>query len=801
MSLVFLKNDDNSRDSSTPAVPDTHLLPYRWSNYFTNPIRLPRNAQVGYVKSSFQQARTGFIDDEIIYTLTGTPLLNPTIPLFVEGGVVSNWRLVFNNMSRLCNQYQFDGNFTAQSKTTGIYEGVSQEINQYGWDWFITSGNKSQIRLEQRDIEDVANQGWNSGGYNGIAGISTLGLDHIDYDIVTVDSPYYANSGFGGVGFGPSQRVNINPGVVNPVATGFTNFYDCGWTGVQVISPQGTGGGNPINTFLFNQQITGPNKGQYGMVTSNTGIKQYTSQITPIAGGFVPGHTFNGNGYAIKTFRNLPSGFALADYPNPNGIPANRGTWCGISESFGIQSIPLMENMPGSTNVTNSRRRYVERMDLNSSSSAIVAEGAVARFLIGCDIEVRPGANPGEQYPVMVVRVLDPSSLPGESSYIDVKTLDLTADAVANGFACNCANPQPSGLNPSNFAVRFRWTSPYCMAVEYTYGYRQETDEPFAPGNVTSNPANEWKLLYDMNNNPSVQAQILIPGYFGDLTLVEYPTSNMSAGTLRKGFFDYRKSYRLDQNQYLDKDLNMLPLTSTSYYEGRSLDELGTLCINTSGVPPVPTPRLEGLTPEGFDSQGLSEKEVKIVMNPVKTTAGLSENRTIFGDEYFFINSPDTIIGDILGYETAPTLLNNNIVGPPAVPYVLYGLNGGHSIHLSERVNSLHIQLTNLDIQSQNGVRSTQNKTIAVVATQDAYIQNDPINSNNIYNDTAPVINWIDLNNFNEVELNKIDVMITYDDNTEATSLENRSDVTIMFRQKPNTTGNANYVPNNIQNL
>ena len=74
----------------------------------------------------------------------------------------------------------------------------------------------------------------------------------------------------------------------------------------------------------------------------------------------------------------------------------------------------------------------------------------------------------------------------------------------------------------------------------------------------------------------------------------------------------------------------------------------------------------------------------------------------------------------------------------------------------------------------------------------------DPLNSNNIYNDTAPVVNWIDLNNYNEMMLQQLQVKITYDDNTEAVSLINRSDVTIMFRQKPNT---SSVLPDNIQNL
>ena len=58
MSLVFLKNDDQSRDTST-AAQDQHLLPYRWSNYFTNPIKIKKNSQVAYIKSSFNVIDNG----------------------------------------------------------------------------------------------------------------------------------------------------------------------------------------------------------------------------------------------------------------------------------------------------------------------------------------------------------------------------------------------------------------------------------------------------------------------------------------------------------------------------------------------------------------------------------------------------------------------------------------------------------------------------------------------------------------------------------------------------------------------
>ena len=114
----------------------------------------------------------------------------------------------------------------------------------------------------------------------------------------------------------------------------------------------------------------------------------------------------------------------------------------------------------------------------------------------------------------------------------------------------------------------------------------------------------------------------------------------------------------------------------------------------------------------------------------------------------------------------------------------MQGLDGTKSLQLNEQVNSLHIQLSNLPIQSQNGVASSQNKTIAVVGIANA-TTGDPITGNHIYHHYANEILWIDLNNYGQIDFNKIDVQITYDDNTPATSLEHRSDVVVMFRKKP----------------
>lgn len=808
MSLVFLKNDDQSRDDD-PASTDSHLLPWRWTNYFTNPIRIPRNAQVGYIKSSFQQPLTGWVDTTNFFIVQGLTELNPTIPLFLEGGNVTDWLGIFGEMGRLCNQYGVDGNFNNSYQTTDTYEGIFQlQYGQAGtpplfldglegWNFLLTNDNKINLRVLQRQGEDIGNQMYNSGGYNAAAGLNTLQLTQVDYAIETIDSPYYtASAGVLGSGFpNPASRDNPMAGA-SPVAPGFAQFYDIGWTSIRCQdSSYGIGSGNPDVYPAFNQQITGALKGHYCCSYSATPIKQYVGVFSTTSLGV--GHATEPNGYVVKTFRNWPQAFANTDYPNPNGVVANAGLYAGGFDSFGIQSIELIENMPNNTGISDSQERYIEQVDLNSASSATIAAGSsVPRYFFGCDIEVRGGL--GLQYPVLSVKILDPAAPIGNTQYIEVASLDLTAAAAAALFSLNTTLPVNAGFNPGMLAVRFRWTSPYCMACEYCYRYRTDVDEPFAPGIAGGNPGIQWVLLYDMNSDDTTtREQYVMPGYLGDLTLIEYPAGN-GVDTFRKGWFDYRKGYRLEENQALGLDLNMQPLQATSYYEGLSLNDYRCGRIDPANLAGGTLPiNLTGVVPEAFHADGYSEKQLTLVCNPITNVGDLGEVQTAGGDNYFLANNPDTHIGDVMGLEGAPIVLNNDIL-TLGTPYVAYGLNGAHSLHLSERVNSLHIQIENLAIQSQNGVKSTQNKTIAVVSTQDAFMNLDPLNSNNIYNDTAPVVNWIDLNNYNEMMLQQLQVKITYDDNTEAVSLINRSDVTIMFRQKPNT---SSVLPDNIQNL
>ena len=158
------------------------------------------------------------------------------------------------------------------------------------------------------------------------------------------------------------------------------------------------------------------------------------------------GHNMPTNGYAVKTFRVFPQAFGNTDYPSPNGVVANRGNYVGGFDSFGIQSIELIENMPGNTGLSNSQALYMEQMDLNSASTPNIPAGAgVPRYFFGCDVEVR-GVVPN-QYPVLSVKILDPAAPLGQTAYVQVATLDLTAVATAAAFSLNAAVPVNAGMN------------------------------------------------------------------------------------------------------------------------------------------------------------------------------------------------------------------------------------------------------------------------------------------------------------------------------------------------------------------
>ncbi len=134
---------------------------------------------------------------------------------------------------------------------------------------------------------------------------------------------------------------------------------------------------------------------------------------------------------------------------------------------------------------------------------------------------------------------------------------------------------------------------------------------------------------------------------------------------------------------------------------------------------------------------------------------------------------------------------NNDIAGI-GTPFEIYGFDGAHAILPGLSSVSLHYQLTNLPVLSQNGVKSTTNKTIYIVDTlclhDTSTHNNDP---RGWYCHEVPEKLWIDLNNIGPLDLNRLEILITDDENKEITNLVSGLDTTVAlcFRQKPNNTG------------
>ena len=87
---------------------------------------------------------------------------------------------------------------------------------------------------------------------------------------------------------------------------------------------------------------------------------------------------------------------------------------------------------------------------------------------------------------------------------------------------------------------------------------------------------------------------------------------------------------------------------------------------------------------------------------------------------------------------------------------------------------SLHIQLSNLPIQSYNGITSSVIRTIAVIPRQ-RYQGNQG-------NWTAGNLNWININNAEELIMSELDVRITDNSNKVIKNLKKDTEVVIMFK-------------------
>jgi len=511
MSLVFCKNKDNSQISAQPSS----LLPYRWSNYYTQPIKIPPNSQVAYVSSTFNMNTTGRIQDETyMYFLIGQPELNAHIPIKPPDDNVDDWAQELNFLGSLCNNYTCDATYTDVNNKSAIYEGVIQ--NQFiqggtsgetscGWNFLYRNDDKVDVRVNPRYVNNVFNQGFNCMGRN-IAYTT-------DFPYTTpaginqgtgADFSYYYSQAFYPI---PSPRTSeiywdltedkakeIVPNVDTFEYDTTANFYNTQWTNDELISPY------QWNTS--GSTITPPNytNNEFAGLISNTGLKQYVGGDTPSTSQNGGGHQHIGGadrksgGYCVYTTSNTDFSEANTFCDTAFAGGGNEG-FCGWKDQFfGLQSIPYIQSY--GTTYSAAMTEFLSKVDVNKSNHTTLARGGASRYCIGVNVYSTTDTILAQ------TQVLDTSASLEQSQYINVgPALDLKklyngiTTAVTPEFEFDASNKYrlnvvdgPLPAIPTMLMFRFRWSSPYTIAVEYTLSsqgdadsYNLTTDEPYLP--------------------------------------------------------------------------------------------------------------------------------------------------------------------------------------------------------------------------------------------------------------------------------------------------------------------------------
>ena len=310
---------------------------------------------------------------------------------------------------------------------------------------------------------------------------------------------------------------------------------------------------------------------------------------------------------------------------------------------------------------------------------------------------------------------------------------------------------------------------------------------------IENDPRDKWCLLATMD--VSDELKYFLPTTNGDICLAQHI---IAAGnntdhprTLTKGWYDPRETNRYfrdnnngggrqsapyEQNKFFDgfEDLGILRLNLT---QPSNPDETSQELINAEYIGnPLPSPfNTSGVLKDDnywLGSYYVKDDLLKVFMNSN-------------GVEVFEVGEPAVELAYKLGFITSGS--NDDVLEIP-----LDGSVGDESTRILIPTNDItlgsdafsnHIQISNLPITSANGVVSSITKTIYIVNTL-CIDQIHDTASYRFYCDKAPYPVWIDLNNLQEIQLNKIDVYITDDNNRPQKALVRDSEVVIMFRQK-----------------
>ncbi len=295
-------------------------------------------------------------------------------------------------------------------------------------------------------------------------------------------------------------------------------------------------------------------------------------------------------------------------------------------------------------------------------------------------------------------------------------------------------------LDPANiYTFAFYWDGPYSIALKYSTNYAP----PF------ENPANVWIDVYSMKGaNPTKS----VPTFVDNLSVIVRAENTSEVvdvlGTLgNSAYWDWET----------DADIG-----------GRD-DILFEIADDA-----VFTDTLEGVYPAQF-----LKKDIRILNDTEANDFPLEQQFWDVAADVF-----ETELGKLLGWSNggdAPSGASLLLSPATAGQYQIWNANPSGTVANTNLLPTLHIQLTNFGIDSKNGAVSNNVKDVAVIPQFNINTE-DKSSLQHLYYQSG-YENRINLNNLQELTINQIDCLLTYDNNTEAVALEDFTTLIIKFHK------------------
>ena len=767
MSLVFLKNSTNNGTANS----DDHMKPYAWSNNFDTPLILPPDSQVAYISSTMQREKTIILTDaDNLWFQIGNQQLNIPMPLFLTSpnGLAETWSDVANRI--IGNEYI--------GKTDFMYDGQSG-----GYIGTYTSlTDKLAITLNQRlqpTIQDV----WANNGNTLSAAWS--GLNQVG---ISVSNPPV----------NPNGNNIVLSSLPLPGAPGL-NLWNCGWSRITL----GAGGqaagaltnfGN--NAFSIARSSTGIKRAVFE-INSNGDELGGALQIRGTNRGSAPGAVATSEAFPYVFGLNSLQCCKIADAQGSGGFDGN----CSINGGFGGSPSVLAPNVVN-VRITDAQEIVVEVM----TNSGVTNQP-------GVPIDVGAWGNVEENAGGSAIGAISKETGLLIVEKFEIATWLATALNQPQNVGAEASQPYNATLaNTELGKITFgiQWTTPYTFQIWAGTGFEERTGRWEGTAVAGSNYAggtayaSTYTILYDsqtggcFSNGLVARADfdMYVPEYFGDLGMCAYIDRRNEVDF--RGNFDVIKCYSdTPVAPYPSYDVMLKGIDGINFAQNPTaypnayhlktynLDNIFPAMVELDTFS-IPTP------PFVVATKGYVDAIVTCICGALTENASVGHYQKWYPQPEQVLDvqatwipkdvepSIDTgvLIGLIKpgddGEVIANSLVPNNftdLIFPPT-----------SKVGETDQVQSVHIQLTNLPINGRNGMTSTKTATIAVVHNAKANLSTG---TTRVFETYQPEKNWIDLNNAGEMTLNELRVYISDDANAPARFLNGKSDVVVMFRQKP----------------